>query len=526
MNAFPALGFSLLGVLGVSVVNSAFGAPGVTHLFPAGGQRGTTVEVTAAGSFDTWPVGVWASRPGVTAVAGKEKGKLAVTVAADAVPGVVWLRLHDATGASGPRPFVVGTLPEVTESEPNDEPGKGQAVSRSAVVNGRLGKPGDVDCFAVDAKRGQTLVAAVEANSPLGSPMDAVVQVLSADGFVLAQENDGRGLDPVLAFPVPADGRYVVRVFAFPATPDSSIRFAGADTFVYRLTLTTGGYVESARPLAVERSGTVELVGPNLAGRRAEVRPDGVAFHPDAAGVAAVRVEPHPCVELPAPPTAPPFTATGRLDKPGEAGRATFVGAKGKPLAIQVESRSLGLPLTPVLRVLGPDGAVLAKAEPKAINADAELTFAPPADGRYTAEVRDLHAGGGPRFAYRLRVVPAEPDFELTVAADRFAATPGTPLDVPVTVVPRNGFAGEVTVTAEGLPAGVTAAPATGAKTVTLKLAAAGPAGGAFRIVGTAKGRPARPATAKLAEFETTTADLWLTAAAGAKAAAPPAKKK
>src|SRR5207237_5759074 len=134
---------SLLCVLCVSVVTPVFSAPTLTHFFPAGAQVGTTAAVTATGTFDKWPVGVWVSGHGVSATAAKEKGKLAVTVAADATPGVYWVRVHDETGASAPRPFVVGTLPEVVEKEPNDEVEKAQAVGQPAVVNGRLQKAGD-----------------------------------------------------------------------------------------------------------------------------------------------------------------------------------------------------------------------------------------------------------------------------------------------------------------------------------------------------------------------------------------------
>src|SRR4051794_31793331 len=131
---------ALLCVLCDSVVNTALSAPpSLTSLYPAGGQRGTTVEVTAAGTFDPWPVSVWASGKGVTVEPGKAKGKLSVTIAADAVPGVYWLRAHNADGASGLRPFVVGTLPEVMEKEPNDDARKPQVIDKpAAVVDGRL----------------------------------------------------------------------------------------------------------------------------------------------------------------------------------------------------------------------------------------------------------------------------------------------------------------------------------------------------------------------------------------------------
>ena len=36
-------------------------APVVEYLYPAGGQRGTMVTVTAGGKFEPWPVKAWTS---------------------------------------------------------------------------------------------------------------------------------------------------------------------------------------------------------------------------------------------------------------------------------------------------------------------------------------------------------------------------------------------------------------------------------------------------------------------------------
>src|SRR5688500_12923796 len=67
--------------------SSTSAAPNVTHLHPAGGQRGTMVEVKAGGTFDSWPVKVWVSGKGVAAAAGKDKGSFSFTVESDAEPG-------------------------------------------------------------------------------------------------------------------------------------------------------------------------------------------------------------------------------------------------------------------------------------------------------------------------------------------------------------------------------------------------------------------------------------------------------
>jgi hypothetical protein len=514
--------------------------PAVTYFYPAGAQRGTTVEVTAGGTFERWPIQVWASDKAITATAGKDKGKLSVTVAADAVPGVYWLRLHDQQGGSTLRQFVVGTLPEAVEKEPNDEPTRAQPVAASAVVNGRLEKNGDVDVFAVPLKRGETLVASVDAYRSLRSPMDGVLQVLAADGFVLAENNDWHGLDPQLAFTAPKDGTFLVRLFAFPAVPDSGIRLSGAETFIYRLTLTTGGFADYLVPLAVERKpgATVAVHGWNVPpdARTLAVTGSGdtaTVFHPGLANPLTVRLEAHACWDTIGPQTyQPPFSVTNRLDSPGAVGTVAIAAKKGQPLNLRVESREFGLPVNPVIRVLDATGKAVVRAEPPKINSDVELTFNPPADGTYKVEVRDLHGDGGPRFVYRLRVVPPEADFDLTVSNDRFALDPGKPLDVPVAVIRRNGFSKGVEVAAEGLPAGVSAAvvPPMGkadGRTVTLRLTTdkLGPSG-AFRITGQAKEQPSlvRAARAGLAEFETTTPDLWL--AVGGQVPPPPPKKK
>ncbi|MDB5313105.1 MAG: hypothetical protein JWO38_7307 [Gemmataceae bacterium] len=536
-----------LCVLCDSVVNPSFAAqPAITYLYPAGAQRGTATEVTAAGTFEKWPVKVWASGTGVTVEPGKDKGKLSVRVAADAAPGVYWLRPHTDDGAGGLRPFVVGVLPEVAEKEPNDDPAKPQILdSSSVVVNGQLAKTGDVDCFAVSLKKGQTLVASLEANRTLRSPMDGVLQVVSADGFVLTRNNDFHGLDPQLAFTAPKDGRYIVRVFAFPASPDASIHFAGAETYVYRLTLTTGGFADHPLPLAVSRAdpGPVEVVGWNIpdAARKVPlpapvVGDDSLQLSvPGVANPVRVRLEPHPAwgVVPPPKPAPPPFSVTGGVEKPGGAAEYLVAGRKGVPLTVQVESRSLGLFVNPVVRVLDAGQKPIARSEPAKLHGDTTLSFIPPADGPYTVAVGDLYGGGGARFVFLLRVLTPEPDYDLSVAADRFTVPPGKSVDIPVKIARRDGFALPVEITAEGLPEGVkleVKPPAGKAdpNTVTVALTADKPGiSGAFRLVGRVKDQPrlTRSARAAVPDFEEATADLWVTVS-DAPAAQPPPKKK
>lgn len=530
---FPAFLLSSL-CLCVSVVSSEAAPPTITYLYPAGAQRGTSVEVTAAGTLGD-SAKVWASGKGVTAEVAK--GKLNVTVARDAGPGRYWLRAYNAEGASPLRPFVVGTLPEVTETESNDDVKKPQVVEGNAVINGKLEKSGDVDCFAVQLKKGQTLVASLEANGTLRSPMDGMLQVLSPDGFVLDENNDFRGLDPQVAFTATKDGTHLVRAYAFPAQPDASIRYFGSDACVYRLTLTTGPFADFAVPLAVSADGKGEVGarGWNLApeSRKLTVvfepgEPFATLFSPSQANVLRLRNESHPVFAKVAGAPKPPFSATGSIESPRGEATITFAGRKGQALTVQVESRSLGLPVNPVVRLLDKNGTLLTRAEPGKLNGDAALTYTPTSDGVITAAVSDLYRGGGPRHAFLLRVL-TEPDYELSVTADRFTLAPGKPTAIPVKVTRLRGFKEPVELAAEGLPDSVKVEVAKPAKpdpnTVTLALTADKPVNGAFRIVGKTKDVPklTRFARAPLAEFDESTADLWLTPGAAAE---PPKKKK
>ena len=539
----------LVAVLaGAALVESApAAAPKLDHLYPAGAQRGTSVAVTATGTFATWPAKVFVEGAGVTVKPGEKSGQLEVAITADAVPGVAWIRLHDGEGASAPKPFLIGALPETLEVEPNNEPAQAQKLEKSSiVVNGVLEKAGDVDGFAIPLKKGRTLVASLEAHAALGSPMDGVLQVVSPDGFVLAQNDDDGGFDPQIAFDVPVDGVYLVRTFAYPAKPNSTIGFAGAKNYVYRLTLTTGGFVDHPFPLAVTRfvPTDVQLHGWNV--------PAGAAFKAALPGAAAdfdrsyrdgfanavlLRVESRAIAIEAAPNDAEhpqeltlPVTVSGHVESEGDADFYRFSAKKGEKLRFRIESRSLGAPLDGVLRIRDAQGKVLQRTDDSGqTGGDPVATFAIPADGQYVAEIFDLHGRGGFRYAYRLAIGVPEPTFALGLAANRFVSAPGKPLEIPVTIERRDGFDREITILVQGLPGGVKAAPVASspkgdtAKAVKIQLTCdATPFSGPIRIVGvSAEEAPlVRVAQATIEGVKAKTPNIWLTVPP------PPAPKK
>lgn len=485
--------FAFIAVI-ASSVNTWAAAPTLTNVFPAGGQRGTTVLVKCAGTF-MWPVKVWA--PGVQAVPKEESGQLEITIPRDLSTDRVWIRLYNAEGASAAFPFLIGGLKEVTEVEPNNKPAEAQVISELGVtVNGLLKEP-EADCFSVTLQEGQTMVAALDANTRLGSPMDSILQIASPNGIVLAENHDDLKLDPRLAFKAPKTGQYIVRVFAFPATPDTTIRFNGSANHIYRLTLTTGPFATHAIPLSapITNPGPLEVAGWNLpaevrlnpvvAGgerlandRELEVIDElrrnadaqiGFAFLDDSAVATRVRLTPYETVNNSAKandskplPVRLPSSITGCLRTRNQTDDYLIPLVKGQQVVISAESRSLDLQLDPVLKLLGPTGAVISDVDDTGATRDALIAYTAAADGDHKLIVGDRFRHGSDRSFYLLTVRLEQPDFELSLASDTLTVAADKPAEVTVKIQRRGTAAeavGPITVEFLGLPEGVTSAP-------------------------------------------------------------------
>ncbi len=522
-----------LGVLLAISLRAIAAGPEVATLFPAGGQRGTTVEVTLSGKLEQWPVQTWVDEPGLAITAAEEKGKLSIAIAPDAAPGLRWIRVYDSLGTSPPQPFIVGTVLEAAETEPNNAPATAQKFdSPSVVVNGKLARE-DVDMYSVPLVAGQTLVASLTGHEGLASPMDTVMHIVSPAGFQLAYNHDGRGLDPEIVYTAPADGLYLVRVFGFPSAPNSTIGFSGSDRHMYRLTLATGGFVDYPWPLAVTRrqETSVAIVGWNVPESLAAVSVQAeaeTARIADAAlsNVAAVRVETHATLIETEPngPDAPqgltlPVTLTGRIADRNDSDVFSCEAKVGQSLEVQLESRSLGYPLDGVLQITDAAGKSLARIDDVA-GRDPSTVFAPPADGSYRVAVSDLNGHGSSRHVYRLRIVPAVPSFEITADAAGYTIAPDKPAEITLSVDRRHGFAEEIAFNVMGLPDFVTAAAGRSkaegdsAKSVKLTLSSSGGSfSGPLRIEAKSTGASqlARTTTVAIPDHSAKLADLWLT---------------
>jgi len=534
----PALSAIVLFIaVAAAPVSSANAAtPKMDILFPAGGSRGATVNVTVTGAVDPWPVQVWCSRPELQIKVLEEKGKLAITIPAETQPGVAWLRLHNPEGASTLRPFVIGTLPEVEEVEPNNELAKAQVLpSSTVVIQGKHQAAHDVDVYSINLKAGQTIVADLDGNRTLGAPSDGVLQLVSAQGFVLEQNDDDQGLDPRIAYTVPTDGLYYVRTFAFPAATDSAVNFAGGPSWLYRLTVTTDRFSDYVLPLAATRgvAGEIEVRGWNLgaeplkAAIPASEAPQVAVPVPQSGNLLTIPTVPHAVLaeqepNLQAQPNAIPVPVgiSGVLSTPEDADFFRFPAKKGQPLIIEVVARTQGSLIDPVVEILNAEGKQLQRVDDQGEKRDPQFSWNPPADGDYLLTVSDLHHRSGPRFYYHVNIASPKPDYQVTVAADSFILPVDKPLEIPLTIERLSGFKGDIEISVAGLPEGVTA-PAVkslteGDTAKAVKLVISGNAtafSGPLQIVATSVTEPKlvhKPGF-KLTPYHDETDQLWLT---------------
>jgi hypothetical protein len=457
--------------------------PVASFLFPAGGQRGTTVKLRVGGLFLGSKCGFELLGPGIeppreitrTRTLWFEGPMLPlpdsqrqedypqdlagrVVIAADAPLGLRRGRVWTAEGAASGLWFQVGELPEVVEEEIEGDPIPTE-VRLPVTINGRIFPRQDVDLWAFRASKGQTVCAEVFAGR-LGSPLDARLAVLDEQGRVLAENDDTFGSDSFVRFTAPADGTYRVRI------QDANMQ--GGPAHVYRLTLTIGPRVEAVYPLGGRRGSTVRfaLSGSGVPAE-AEVKLPGqvsgeythrfqVGDGPSNAVTLDVDDLPEQLVCGPGP-VQPPAVLNGRITKPGEVGTWRFEGKKGQAWMLELRAARLGSPLCGVVSVLDAAGKVLAKAEGKPGQADPALKFTVPADGTYTAQVADrFRSRGGPAFAYRLRLAaPPGADFSLHLAADALTVPRNGQGKLRVTLERIGGYSGPIDLAVEGLPAGV-----------------------------------------------------------------------
>jgi len=404
---------------------------------------------------------------------------LRVNIAPDARPGMRELRLLTRVGgASNPIRFMVNTLPEASEYEPNDLKSPREShMQIPFIMNGQI-MPGDVDRFSFDATEGQRLVIRVMARELVPYLADAVPGWFQA--VVAIHDNKGNEVayaddflfnpDPVLLFEVPKDGRYHVSI------RDSIYR--GREDFVYRVAVGEIPFVTGIFPLGAQLGSQVKVTayGWNLGAAGFELdTAEGSApvkrgyLHTDTTISNYVRyaIGEHPefvekesndgirsahRVELES-------TINGRIDKVGDVDFYRFRADKDQVIKVTITARRLYSPLDSLLRVfdkkgnvlvwnddMPPTGSLTDRTGLITHNSDSELVFKAPAKGIYFIQVSDTQNKGGPTYAYRLNLNEPVPDFEMYVTPSAITMPGGGGGKARLHVRRLNGYTGPIDI--------------------------------------------------------------------------------
>lgn len=398
-----------------------------------------------------------------------EKVILRVRIDANAAPGRRDFRLLGTNGLSNPLSFMVGSVAELSEAEPNNDLSGADAakVVFPSVINGRI-LPGDVDHFAFDARKGMKLTVAVAARELTPYLADAVPGWFQAVATlydekgreVVSKSGFAHRPDPLINLVVPADGRYVLQI------RDSISR--GREDFVYRIMIgeipclteqfPAGGQIGSRVPVRVSGWNladfeTVVDVGGSPGTRMIPLKPPIIGFMHFEAG-------PHPEFhETPGDESSSspwelvfPCTINAVIQKPGDKDCYAFRLEKGQSVVAEVRARRLGSPLDSMLQVSGPDGKIIASNDDcddpgsglLTHHADSRAVFSASVEGVYQFSIWDTQGAGGRSHNYRLTVAPPLPGFEVRIVPSALNGRAGSNITATAHVLRRDGFTGDV----------------------------------------------------------------------------------
>lgn len=272
----------LLLILTLPLEQSAWAqlpAATLSSIQPTGAQQGTEVEVKITGVNLEQVSALNFSHPGITAVPKQKQNAktktttsvpntFIVSVKPDVPPGAYEVRASGYYGVSSPRSFVISSLPEVVETEPNNQIDQSQQVQAGSIINGVI-SAGDFDAFQFKAKQGQRLLILCEAKQ-IDAYWEPILTLFDAEGRQLQEARDTTFHDLILDFTVPQDGVYTVQIHDLLYADG---RYVGGNNnpCFYRLTINDGPYIDYVYPPAGApgTTGTFTLFGRNLPGGKA-----------------------------------------------------------------------------------------------------------------------------------------------------------------------------------------------------------------------------------------------------------------
>jgi hypothetical protein len=472
-----AIWTALTCVMATSVVEAA--SPRLDHLQPQGGQRGTEVAVTLIGGrIGQDPQQVLFYDPGIELKAieriDDNQAKATFAIAPDCQPGIHGIRVRTATGLTNLRTFHVGTLPELSEQEPNGDFAAPQAIPLGTVVNGVITNE-DVDYFVIEAKEGERISVEVEGLRLGRTFFDPAIAIMDEERFEVAASDDSPLLqqDAFCSVVAPKTGKYIVEM--------RETSYRGDDASTYRLHVGKFPRPSVAFPGGGKPGEEVELkllgdpLGEKVAKAKLPENPplDFRFAAEDEAGAAAtglplriidaanvIEVEPND-----GPDTATrgelPAAFCGVIEKAGAVDCFRFAAKKGEVWDINVIAREIRSPLDAILSVRNAKGEQLAASDDNAGRPDGYIRFTVPEDGEYVCDVVDHLKQGGTTYLYRLEIM--KPRLAVDMVLEERSQFEATEVVVPqggraavMVTANRAEFGGDLNVGFGALPEGVT----------------------------------------------------------------------
>lgn len=433
-------------------------APTINNISVPGIQIGTTVQITITGTDLTPAPKLVASFPisAQKAVEGSDNSKAIIELtAANAQPGIHWIRIASDKGISNALSLGVDNLTQIPFTESIDA----LPVALAGDLSG-----GNILKTTFFGKASESIVVDVEGRR-IGSNIRPVLRLLNAEGVQIgfsAPQPELHG-DARISTTIPTDGTYTLEMH--------DILYKGPGPGRFRLKIGNLSFADLAFPIGVQtgRTASVKYGRTNIdsvvdissASDTISSLPLPTTGHSTGSRPRVIfsnhaeYVENDNATDVPAAPVG----INGRLSKNGETDSFKVLAKPGSKLRLDVVARRAGSPVDGVLVVKAANGAQIGQNDDRPGLSDPGIDITVPGDSEFiTVTLNDLLRRGGEDFIYRIEVQDiSQPQFEATIAQDRLQIPAGSTQTVIVNIA-RQGYNGDVDLEFEGLPEGVTVA--------------------------------------------------------------------